>query len=213
MKRGWIILAVAVAALSLGIVVLSAADLPAPSAASASASADQDARDVTARRASGAAAMAAQATAPVPAAAPAPASRPAAALVGPVVKPAVPVVAALASRAPVSAKPDARVPPIDPPPSDEPERAQPWEVADPALYRAREQRLRRDVDTRFVQAAAARLPQLRAAVDEMRARGASPEDIARAEDKISHMQAVQDALLRGEPLAASAPIEAPASHP
>jgi hypothetical protein len=85
-------------------------------------------------------------------------------------------------------------------------------VADPALYRAREQRLEREADARFVQAAATRLPQLRAAVDEMRARGASPSDIARAEDKISHLQAVQDALLRGAPLAASAPIGGPASR-
>jgi hypothetical protein len=90
-------------------------------------------------------------------------------------------------------------------------------VADPALYRAREQRLQREVDDRFVQATAARLPQLRAAVDDMRARGASQADIDRAEDKIRHMQAVQDALLRGEPLAPPAsavmPGAVPASQP
>jgi hypothetical protein len=215
MKRGWTILAVAVGALSLGAVVLGGVHAPAPSATS-EVPADAEARDTAAPREPGASAMTATASAAGSAAAPASTlasgQRPAA-MVAPVVTPIVPVVAALAPRAPVSAPPDARVPPIDPPSPDEPERAQPWEVADPGLYLAREHRLQREVDTRFVQAAAARLPQLRAAVDEMRARGAPPDDIARAEDKISHMQAVQDALKRGEPLAASAPIEAPASHP
>ena len=98
-----------------------------------------------------------------------------------------------------SAVADARVPPIDPP-GAEPAPAQPWEIADPALYKAREKRLAQETAERFVQAADARLPPLLAAVDELRARNAAPADIARAEDKIRHLQAVRDALVRGEPL-------------
>jgi len=177
----------------------------APPAADA-ARAEPDGRTAAAHREASAAALASAPSAP--ASASIATSTPAA------VAPVEPPIAALVVAAGPTPKapPDARVPPIDPPPADAPERAQPWEVADPALYRARERRLARQVDDRFLQAAAARLPQLRAAVDEMRARGASQADIDRAEDKIRHLQAVQDALLRGEPLAASAPI-APASGP
>ncbi len=97
---------------------------------------------------------------------------------------------------------DSRVPPIDPPEAEAP-GAQPWEVADPALYQARERRQAQEVADRFVQAAQQRLPQMRAALAQMQARGASPADIARAQDKIRHLEAVQDSLLRGE--AASMP--------
>ncbi len=119
---------------------------------------------------------------------------------GPEARPAAPA-ASIAVPAPVPATTvaDARVPPIDPP-TPEPAPAQPWELADPALYQAREKRLAQEMDTRFVQAAEARLPQLRAAVVEMRARRAAPADIARAEDKIRHLEAVHDALVRGEPI-------------
>jgi hypothetical protein len=199
MKRAWIAFAVAVPALVLGVVLL----FDAPGSPSASFASDADAHATAVHRQTSAAAMAVQAT-PVPA--PVVAASQA-------VAPPAPAVAMLSPRMPVTAPPDPRVPPIDPPSPDEPERAQPWEVADPALYRAREQRLERETEARFVQATASRLPQLRAAVDEMRARGAAPADIARAEDKIAHMQAVQDALLRGEPLAASAVIVAPAARP
>jgi hypothetical protein len=94
-----------------------------------------------------------------------------------------------------------RAPPIDPP---EPasERATPWELADPALYRAREQRATRELEARFVQAAQQRLEQQRAALAEAQARGASPADLARADDKIRHLEAAQAALVEG---AASAP--------
>jgi len=100
---------------------------------------------------------------------------------------------------PASAAVDPRVPAIDPP-APEPPPAQPWEIADPALYKAREKRLAQETNERFVQAADARLPPLRAAVDELRARNAPQADIDRAEDKIRHLQAVRDALVRGEPL-------------
>lgn len=204
MKPGRTALVVAATALLLGVVFLVDTRGTPP----ATAAADPDTRTAANvdRRA---------ASAPASAAPPG-ASPPSAVIVASASSPTLstpplptPAVAMLSPRTPVTAPPDARVPPIDPPSPDEPERAQPWEVADPALYRAREQRLERETESRFVQASAARLPQLRAAVDEMRARGAAPADIARAEDKIAHMQAVQDALLRGEPLAASAPIVAP----
>jgi len=212
MRAGWIAAAVAVPALLLGVFVLGGQEDAATSAARAGAATDP----ATQRDADVAAAPAASAgSAPVAASASlsAPASPPAAAAVASGIAP----VATLASRAPATAPPDPRVPPIDPPSANEPPPAQPWEVADPALYRAREQRLQREVDDRFVQATAARLPQLRAAVDDMRARGAAQSDIDRAEDKIRHMQTVQDALLRGEPLAPPAsavvPGAAPASQP
>lgn len=94
---------------------------------------------------------------------------------------------------------DPRVPAIDPP---EPQTApaQPWEIADPALYKAREKRLAQETNERFVQAANARLPPMQAALDEMRARNAAATDIARAQDKMRHLQAVRDALVRGESL-------------
>lgn len=203
MKPGWIALIVAAPALLLGVVFLVDTRGPAPAVAAS----DPDASNAAAHREASAAAMTARPPALPPAST---ASGAAAPNVPPTPTPAV---AMLSSRAAASAPPDPRVPPIDPPSPDEPQRAQPWEVADPALYRAREQRLERETEGRFVQATAARLPQLRAAVDQMRARGAAPADIARAEDKIAHMQAVQDALLRGEPLAASAAIVAPTGSP
>jgi len=100
---------------------------------------------------------------------------------------------------PASGVVDPRVPAIDPP-SAEPPPAQPWEIADPALYKAREKRLTQEMNERFVQAADARLPPLLAAVDELRARDAPQADIDRAEDKIRHLQAVREALVKGEPL-------------
>jgi hypothetical protein len=112
---------------------------------------------------------------------------------------AVASAAAPAASTPVVARIDPRVPAIDPPDA-EPAPAQPWEIADPALYKAREQRLVQATNERFVQAADARLPPLLAALDDLRARNASPADIARAEDKIRHLQAVRDALVRGQPL-------------
>jgi hypothetical protein len=125
-----------------------------------------------------------------------------------------------------SAAVDPRVPAIDPP-TPEPPPAQPWEIADPALYKAREKRLAQETNERFVQAADARLPPQLAAVDELRARNASQADIDRAEDKIRHLQAVRDTLVRGEPLvqdglppaalrtnsAATSPASSPASTP
>ncbi len=96
---------------------------------------------------------------------------------------------------------DPCVPPIDPAES-EPTPAQPWEIADPAQYQARERRLAQEVGERYVQAADARLPRWRAALEEMRARGASPAEIERAEDKIRRLEAVREALLRGDSLAA-----------
>lgn len=204
MKPGWIALAVAVPALLLAGFVLSDAQEPTPATTGTEPGVQATAMH---REAS---AMATTARSP---AVPLPTAASQATGLATLVPAAGTVIASLDARAAATAPPDPRVPPIDPPPADEPEHAQPWEVADPALYRAREQRLEREVDTRFVQATAARLPQLRAAVDEMRARGASQVDIARAEDKIAHMQAVQDALLRGEPLAASAPIEAVPGRP
>jgi hypothetical protein len=210
MKPAWIAWAIAVPALLVGGFVLYDATTPTPTPTAASAVAEKapDLPGADAQRDAGAGLTAAQAPVVPPTLG---ASQP----VGPATPAPMtaPVVAALSGRAAATAPPDSRVPPIDPPSADEPERAQPWEVADPALYRAREQRLEREVDTRFVQATGTRLPQLRAAVDAMRANGASASDIARAEDKIAHMQAVQDALLRGEPLAASAPIVAPSGGP
>jgi hypothetical protein len=94
---------------------------------------------------------------------------------------------------------DPRVPAIDPPAS-EPLPAQPWEIADPALYKARERRLAQETNERFIQAADARLPHLLAALEDMKARDIAPADIKRAEDKIRHLQAVRDALVRGETL-------------
>ena len=94
---------------------------------------------------------------------------------------------------------DPRVPAIDPPAS-EPSPAQPWEIADPALYKARERRLAQETNERFIQAADARLPRLLAALEEMKTRDIAPADIKRAEDKIRHLQAVRDALARGETL-------------
>ena len=113
--------------------------------------------------------------------------------------PPAPAPATPAPAAPTLPVVDPRVPAIDPP-SPEPAPAQPWEIADPALYKAREKRLAQEMNERFVQAADVRLPLWLAAVDEMRARNAPPADIARAEDKIRHLQAVRDALMRGEPL-------------
>lgn len=99
---------------------------------------------------------------------------------------------------------DPRVPAIDPP-EREPAPAQPWEIADPALYKAREKRLSQETNERFIQAANARLPPLLAAVDELRARNAPAADIERAQDKIRHLQAVRDALVRGESLGREVP--------
>lgn len=113
--------------------------------------------------------------------------------------PAPPAVAPTPPIASASAAVDPRVPAIDPP-APEPPPAQPWEIADPALYKAREQRLAQETNERFVQAADARLPPQLAAVDELRARNAPQADIDRAEDKIRHLQAVRDTLVRGEPL-------------
>lgn len=117
---------------------------------------------------------------------------------------APPATAAMAAAAPASAALDPRVPAIDPP-GAEPPPAQPWEIADPALYKAREKRLAQETNDRFVQAADARLPPLNAAVVELRARNAPQADIDRAEDKIRHLQAVRDALVRGEPLVHEGP--------
>lgn len=114
---------------------------------------------------------------------------------------AAPVTPPVAS---ASAAMDPRVPAIDPPTPDA-SPAQPWEIADPALYKAREKRLAQETNERFVLAADARLPPLLAAVDELRARNAPQADIDRAEDKIRHLQAVRDALVRGEPLVHEGP--------
>ncbi len=94
---------------------------------------------------------------------------------------------------------DPRTPPIDPP-QPGPEPATPWELADPALYQAREQRQNEQVRTQFLQAAEARLPALRAAVAEMRRQGASAESLAMAEEKIRRLEGVHDQLARGEVL-------------
>jgi hypothetical protein len=118
--------------------------------------------------------------------------------------PAPPAVAPTPPTAPASAAVDPRVPAIDPP-TPEPPPAQPWEIAAPALYKAREKRLAQETNERFVQAADARLPPLLAAVDQLRARNAPQADIDRAEDKIRHLQAVRDALVRGEPLVHEGP--------
>ena len=118
--------------------------------------------------------------------------------------PAPTVVAPTPPTASASAAVDPRVPAIDPP-TPEPPPAQPWEIADPALYKAREKRLAQETNDRFVQAADARLPPLNAAVVELRARNAPQADIDRAEDKIRHLQAVRDALVRGEPLVHEGP--------
>ena len=120
--------------------------------------------------------------------------------------------AAMTAVAPASAALDPRVPAIDPP-GAEPPPAQPWEIADPALYKAREKRLAQETNDRFVQAADARLPPLNAAVVELRARNAPQADIDRAEDKIRHLQAVRDALVRGEPLVHEGPPPPAASAP
>jgi hypothetical protein len=126
----------------------------------------------------------------------------------------LPTRSGVADVAPVAAAPaasmvlDPRVPAIDPPAS-EPAPAQPWEIADPALYKAREKRLTQEMNERFVQAAQARLPAMQAAIERLRARGASESDIARAQDKLQHLQAVHDALVRGEPLVPDAPASAP----
>ena len=119
---------------------------------------------------------------------------------------APPATAAMTAVAPASAALDPRVPAIDPP-GAEPPPAQPWEIADPALYKAREKRLAQETNERFVQAADARLPPLNAAVVELRARNAPQADIDRAEDKIRHLQAVRGEPLvhEGAPPAASAP--------
>ena len=186
MKRGWVLAGVAVPAAVVGFVLAWPADRPAGAAAPSAA-------DAAAPAGAGA-----PPTSQAVVAAAAPASVPSVPGVAAAVVAATPVlVAAAASQAL-----DPRVPPIDPP-APEPPRAEAWEVADPALYQAREKRVAQEVDARFVQAAQARLPQMRAALAELQARGAAPADIARVEDKIAHLQAVQDALLRGEPLAAS----------
>jgi len=89
---------------------------------------------------------------------------------------------------------DRRAPPIDPPEPAAP-RAEPWQLADPAAYQARERRLAREVDARFAAAAQARLGEQRAALQELQARGASPQDLAQAEDKIRHLEAAQQAAI------------------
>jgi hypothetical protein len=95
-----------------------------------------------------------------------------------------------------------RAPPIDPPEPAAP-RAEPWQVADPVAYQARERRLARELDARFVTAAQARLGEQRAALAQLQAQGASPQDLAQAEDKIRHLEAAQAALISSG--AASAP--------
>ncbi len=134
-----------------------------------------------------------------------PARNPAASVAAPVSAPLVRSVAAASAAAPARLAPtanaitDPRVPAIDPPDS-EPSPAQPWEIADPALYKARERRLAEETNERFIQAADARLPHQLAALEDMKRRGVAPADIKRAEDKIRHLQAVRDALARGETL-------------
>jgi len=134
-----------------------------------------------------------------------PARIPAASAAVPVFTPLVAPVAAASATGPATlaatatAVTDPRVPAIDPPAS-EPSPAQPWEIADPALYKARERRLAEETNERFIQAADVRLPHLLAAVEDMKARGVAPADIKRAEDKIRHLQDVRDALVRGESL-------------
>jgi hypothetical protein len=131
---------------------------------------------------------AARGTDPAPVVAAMPAAAPATAASTP------PVLSAAETMADARIHGERRAPPIDPPAPAAP-RAEPWEVADPAAYRAREQRLAREVDARFVAAAQARLGDQRAALQELQARGASPEDLARAEDKIRHLAAAQAALI------------------
>jgi hypothetical protein len=125
---------------------------------------------------------------PAVAAAPASVSAPASAASAPAVLPAAETLAEARLHG------ERRTPPIDPPDPAAP-RAAPWELADPAAYQARESRLAREVDARFVAAAQARLGEQRAALAEAQARGASPEDLARAEDKIRHLEAAQAALI------------------
>jgi hypothetical protein len=97
---------------------------------------------------------------------------------------------------------DQRAPPIDAPDA-QPPAAQPWEVADPALFQAREQRMTAETHARFLQASEQRLIALNAAIDQMRRQGAPEAALARAEDKVRHLQAVHDAVARGEPLGAA----------
>jgi len=134
-----------------------------------------------------------------------PASIPAMSAPAPASTPLLASVAPASATAPARLAPmaiaitDPRVPAIDPPAS-EPSPAQPWEIADPVLYKARERRLAEETNERFIQAADARLPQQLAALEDMKTRGIAPADIKRAEDKIRHLQLVRDALVRGESL-------------
>lgn len=149
-------------------------------------------------------ARAAASTAAAPSVPKAPASA-VSALVPAPVAPVAPAITSEQIMAEARIRGDRRAPPIDPP-DPQPEPPTPWELADPAQYQARQQRLDEEMKARYVQASEQRLSDLRAAIATMRAQGATPEQLARADDKVAHLQAVHDAIVRGESLAASAPM-------
>jgi hypothetical protein len=105
-------------------------------------------------------------------------------------------------------KGDDRAPPIFPTtPDDEALAPTPWDMNDPARYHDYEKRRQRRVEDAYMQAAQQRLPAWRAALADARARGASAQELAAAQDKIQRLEAAQ-ALLRagtGAPNAQAGP--------
>jgi hypothetical protein len=81
--------------------------------------------------------------------------------------------------------------------TDEPPTAA--ELADPKLYQAYERRQSSKAYASYVKAVDASLPVQQAALDAAKAKGMPPEEVARAEDKIRHMQAARDQLLAEHP--------------
>lgn len=90
---------------------------------------------------------------------------------------------------------DDRAPPIDrPEPSVQDAGPTAWDLSDPARYQDYEAREQQRVKSAYLQASDAELPKWRAALAEARARGATPEEIAAAEEKIRRLEMTQEAL-------------------
>lgn len=90
---------------------------------------------------------------------------------------------------------DDRAPPLSPQaPDADAAKPTPWDTSDPTRYADYERRQQRQLEAAYVRAADNQLPVWRAALDEARARGASPEAIAAGEEKIRKLEAMRARL-------------------
>lgn len=109
------------------------------------------------------------------------------------------VIPAAVSMAEARERGDDRMPPLDTTSSNQPVPAPtPWELGDEQRYLAYEQREQQRVRAAYLRAADESLPQWRAAINEARARGMPAEDIAKAEEKVQRLEAMQAELKKRE---------------